>query len=666
MGWVATWEAQWLDANRWPLSLRTALLFVAYFVSGAASLHLQTDAATVGPIWLASGVALAAVLAWGPRVAIGSFLADVLLSMTVSDLPLGVSIGVSAGDTAELLAAAWITLAIGETVAFSHSRCVLGLTIAAPIAAAVSASVAILLLSSAGQLVLDPDRAWVRYWLSTVSGMVIVAPLLLSWLRGSWRGMRRRRVGEAFLLGGALLAVGSVVFSRATWNFLDVLVVLPLFSWAIIRFGTRGATGSTALFAGLLAYGVVGERSLLADAPLNVTTDAMQVLVLMLAIANLTIASTLNERNEANEGMRDLLESFDRSQRVAHVGSWEIRLDGTRRIWCSAELCRMLQLQCEHGERLSIEEMLASVHELDRELLRRTVERHARAGTPFEVEHRVADGSNRVLRHIAGVVPGKRGDPADRLLVGSVLDVTEEHELERFQNDLIATASHELRTPLTSILGFATTIDAAWDQLDDADRHAYVGIIVAQARRLERLVEETLLQSKVDAGAVRGARRPFLVGRTARRVAESLDLHDVEYDFQPGVLAVADPEQFEQVVANLLTNAVKYGSSPYVVRVRDRGDGEVELRVEDHGAGLPAGFGTRAFDRFSRGPDVGTAPGTGLGLSIAKGLVESAGGTIHHERWNGVTAFVVRLPGDPRGAVPEMDVTGEFEIPRQD
>ena len=631
-----------------PLWLRVTLVAVAYYALGALSLHLRIDDGSVVPFWLASGIALAGVLAWGPKVAIGTFVADVLVSIIVADLTPAVSIGIALGDTAEVLVAAWITLAIGETLAFSHSKCVLGLAIAAPLAAALSASVAVLLLAATGQLVLDPDRAWVRYWLSTVSGMVVVAPLLLAWLRGSWRRPRPARLGEAALLA-ALIAFGTwFVFARSTWNFLDVLVVVPLFMWSVVRFGTRGATGATALFAAFLSYGVLERRVVLTGIGVSGTADVMQVLVVLVAVANLIIAATLTERDEANVRLRELLASYDHSQAIAHVGSWELRLDGSRRAWCSTELCRMLHLNAGDDGRIDIETVFDAVHPHDRARVRETIERNLPRGQPFEVEHRVSDGSGRVLRHVAGIVDLTGDGNGGRRLVGSVLDVTDERRLEHFQSDLIATASHELRTPLTSILGFGETLARSWASLADTERREFVDIIVDQSHRLERLVEETLLQSRVEAGALEPAHRPFLVGRSVRRVVKLLGMDDVLVETPPGIRAIGDAAHFEQVLENLLTNAAKYGAPPVSVRVRERGDDQVEVRVDDHGPGMSRDFAQRAFDRFARGPDVGTAPGTGLGLSIAKGLVEAAGGTIHHERWDGVTTFVIRLPGEHR------------------
>jgi signal transduction histidine kinase len=217
--------------------------------------------------------------------------------------------------------------------------------------------------------------------------------------------------------------------------------------------------------------------------------------------------------------------------------------------------------------------------------------------------------------------------------------------LDQMKTDFIATASHELRTPLTSVVGFTRTLLERWESLDEPARRGFVGVVNEQGERLERLVSELLDLSRIDAGelAVNPERvelRP-LIERVAGGGGGDLDV-----SVPDGIAAYADRGHLEQMIANYLTNAAYYGRPPVRVEAEWK-DGMVEIAVHDHGAGVPADFVPRLFERFSR-PSSAERSGTGLGLAIVRGLAEANGGSVWY-RHNGTTAFGLRLPAGGAG-----------------
>src|SRR5919202_1882512 len=201
-------------------------------------------------------------------------------------------------------------------------------------------------------------------------------------------------------------------------------------------------------------------------------------------------------------------------------------------------------------------------------------------------------------------------------------DLTSERRLEEEKTDLVATISHELRTPMAAVYGAAETL-LRRDELEPEQRRELLAMIAAQATRLSGIVESVLLTSRLDRGDVAVERESVDVAELARATVEAMrpQLPEsvlLELGPEP-VSAAGDADRIQQVLVNLLDNAVKYGDgSPVTVRV-DPADGVVRLSVQDGGPGLSAAEQTRIFDKFYRaGPQLTRTGGTGLGLYISR------------------------------------------------
>jgi two-component system sensor histidine kinase KdpD len=222
---------------------------------------------------------------------------------------------------------------------------------------------------------------------------------------------------------------------------------------------------------------------------------------------------------------------------------------------------------------------------------------------------------------------------------------------DRLRRALLNSVSHDLRTPLASILASASSLLDATVPLDEQEREQFLVTIEQEANRLARLVGNLLDMSRIEAGAV----DPHLVEvwlpdvvnpavQHARRTAPEQIIAANVPESLP--LVLIDPVRLEQVLTNLLDNARRYASRG-LVRIDGRLVGAtVELRVVDHGPGVPEDKQEQIFSQFYR-LDSGDrrGGGTGLGLAICRGLVEAMGGRIWVETApGGGAAFVVRLP----------------------
>ncbi len=218
---------------------------------------------------------------------------------------------------------------------------------------------------------------------------------------------------------------------------------------------------------------------------------------------------------------------------------------------------------------------------------------------------------------------------------------------DRSRADLVSTVAHELRSPLTSVKGFTATLLARWERFSDDQKRLMLQTVNADADRVTRLLAELLDVSRIDAGRLELRKQvvdvPALVRKAAAGAVASGEPEDrfrVEVA-EPLPEVWADPDKLDQVLGNLVENALRHGAGTVTLTVREDGGG-VEVVVSDEGEGIPAETAARVFTRFWRG---NRRTGTGLGLYIVKGLVEAHGGRVEVQRApSGGAAFRFVLP----------------------
>jgi two-component system, OmpR family, phosphate regulon sensor histidine kinase PhoR len=242
---------------------------------------------------------------------------------------------------------------------------------------------------------------------------------------------------------------------------------------------------------------------------------------------------------------------------------------------------------------------------------------------------------------------------------GAVLvlhDLTEVRRLEAVRRDFVANVSHELKTPLTSISGYAETLLA--DNTDAETTHRFLATILSNARRMQRLVDDLLDLSRIEAGRWHPTLSEVDIAAVAREswaaLAGKADAHQVELvvDVAPNAAMVeADLDAVRQVLTNLFDNSLRYTpDGGQVTCLSRRADGGVAVSIRDNGAGITREHLPRIFERFYRADQSRSRGegGTGLGLAIVKHLVEAHGGRVsaESERGSGTTVTCV-FPGPP-------------------
>jgi two-component system phosphate regulon sensor histidine kinase PhoR len=250
-------------------------------------------------------------------------------------------------------------------------------------------------------------------------------------------------------------------------------------------------------------------------------------------------------------------------------------------------------------------------------------------------------------------------------VVAVLSDVTELRRLESMRRDFVANVSHELRTPIAAIRAAAETLESG-AMNDPAAAKDFIGMISRHSERLHELVEDLLELSRIEA-------QKLDLKPSAIDVAELIDHMIGLYalsasrrgvELSPGpcprrLSLTADRRALEQILSNLVDNAIKYATARTVVRLSASvGSGEIRIAVADSGPGIAAKHLPRLFERFyrvdrGRSRDVG---GTGLGLSIVKHLTEALGGHVMVESVPGVgSTFTVQFPAELAGSTPEAN-----------
>jgi len=365
------------------------------------------------------------------------------------------------------------------------------------------------------------------------------------------------------------------------------------------------------------------------------------------------LARAINRMAEESRGRLAALERQrdERERILAHLSDGVVLLDAAGRVLhCNVSLATILGLPLPAAPGTPFPEY-ARAPELD-DLVRAARE----SNEPRETDLRQWTPRMRLVRATASSLGG--GSPAPVLLV--VRDLTEMEALSRVRQDFVANVSHELRTPLTSLRGYAETLlDGGLEDVEH--REGFVQIIREQAVRLEALVADLLSLAELERpGAqlravdfdLRELVERHLAGQRMRAERAGLAL-----TLAPGepLPLTADLARVEQVVANLLDNALKYTERGGVT-VSLGGDGaRVWCEVADTGPGIPGEDQPRIFERFyrvdkARSRDKG---GTGLGLSIVKHIASLHGGEVSVESAVGEgSRFRFWLPRRPGAGGP--------------
>lgn len=342
-----------------------------------------------------------------------------------------------------------------------------------------------------------------------------------------------------------------------------------------------------------------------------------------------TISEAENERNKLSTlflHMTDGVVAFDSGGKVVHCNPAAVRM-----------LSRGLDMTASFDEVFGAETSFERLRGLKR-------------AEYLECQKRVGDRELELF-----MAPVIASEPSGGGVMVVIHDVTEQRKSEQARREFIANVSHELRTPLTNVKSYAETIISAGDELPGDLRSNFMGVIVSEADRMTRIVKDLLTLSKFDYGKMEMNITRFSFGEAVKNVCKAVALdaqnhgHTFCVDCPEGLSAVnGDRERIEQVIMNVISNAIKYTADGGEITVRaGANEKNVFVTVSDNGVGIPEKDLPNLFERFYRVDKARSRAtgGTGLGLSIAKEILNQHKGDIRIESVYGEgTDVTVTLP----------------------
>lgn len=243
--------------------------------------------------------------------------------------------------------------------------------------------------------------------------------------------------------------------------------------------------------------------------------------------------------------------------------------------------------------------------------------------------------------------------------VAVLRDVTEEHRLDKLREDFVANVSHELRTPLSMLQGYSEAL------IDDIvvtpeERRELTQIILDESLRMSRLVKNLLDLATMEAGHpqlnIQDAKVSNIIQRVIRKfsgVFREQHIHFIHEGLEEDVTILCDEDRIEQVLTNLISNALRHTAEHKSIMVRERvvtlqGKSFLHVAIEDEGTGIQAEDLEYVFERFYKADKArtrGESVGNGLGLAIVKNIIESHGGSVHVQSTYGKgSIFSFNLP----------------------
>lgn len=357
------------------------------------------------------------------------------------------------------------------------------------------------------------------------------------------------------------------------------------------------------------------------------------------------------ELERVNSELKLSQQRLEMASETALIGFWQASLV-TGELWWSPVIYQIFGF--DENVVPSVALFKSTLHPEDRRLVAESEQRALETGL-HNIVHRIIrpDGTIRWVHELARLLP--LSDYPEQTLVGSVQDVTERMLLQQMKDAFISTVSHELRTPVTAISGALALINSG--KLGETPLFMQKLLTVAEnnSNRLKQLINDLLDIDKLIAGKMPFDIQPLNVKDELAQAVENLlpfaNQHKIQLHYQcqqPMQPILADSLRLQQVLTNLLSNAIKFSPKDSVVLLTAQTTAaEIEIAVTDEGAGIPAEFQPRVFERFAQadGSNLRQSGGTGLGLAICKEMVVQMGGRIRFKtETDKGTTFFVNLP----------------------
>ncbi len=382
------------------------------------------------------------------------------------------------------------------------------------------------------------------------------------------------------------------------------------------------------------------------------------------------VLNDITEAKKAEEKIKQINKNLAEAQKIAKLGSWEYSADNLKNGYWTEQLFQIMGMQYDANVEVPLEYLYRLAAPQDKLHVENVINRALKYGEPEETTYSIKVGNKTKWISLSANPIVTTGGKTIKL-VGTVLDITKQKETEQklkeareiaenalaAKSDFLSNMSHEIRTPMNAIMGLTELLIK--DKSNNQDQLDNLKLINYSAENLLVIINDVLDYSKIEADKIQFESINFKVGdvvdkliKTFKIKAEEKNLH-LSSDLDPEVpdIVVGDPYRLNQILINLLSNALKFtheGRVRLSVKLLEESYNRVRLyfSVSDTGIGIPQEKQKAIFESFTQANNKITRNfgGTGLGLAIAKRLVENQGGEIGLESQESVgTNFFFEL-----------------------
>jgi PAS domain S-box-containing protein len=643
-----------------------ALVTVCFTVAAWAGLVLTLQLGRVAAIWFSNAILVSALLLsprsrW-PWLCGATLLANIVVNRLIGD-SVPISIGLSLANAIEsLLTAAVLHGSLRSSIDLTDRRLLLrffGYAVALMPVVGATAGAAVLFIARDVPFV----DAMLKWWAADALGMAIVVPLVLA-IKPSelLESIRTRSALETFGPYALLLLVAALVFRQDSFPILFLL--FPPMLLIAFRVGLAGTAIAISVCAAIaISFTIVGVGPFLLVEGSN-AADRIVILQLLLATLILTTYPVCAVVSAQANLLRDVASSEERFRALAANSHDIIALTDMQGIWRYMSPAVRTVFGWK-PEELVGKNGMSYVHIEDAALYVRGTEllmqgKPVLAGS-FRMRHR--DGHYIWVETISRALLDAEGRQTG--WVSNTRDISARKRVEQMKNEFISTVSHELRTPLTAMIGaVGLAASGKFGSVND-DLQKLLHMARTNGDRLATLVNDILDFEKVSSGKMQFDMRAHAVEPLLEQALAAIRPYAAQHQVtvvRTGTTDDAsirvDAGRFQQVMANLLSNAAKFSNRGGEVAIStSRRNGRCRISVIDRGCGIPAEFKATLFERFAQADasDGRRRGGTGLGMAIAKHFTEQMHGAISFEsEVDAGTTFHIDFPIAHEGALAKQ------------
>ena len=400
-----------IKGHSWRYFVTVGAIALAYYLASQFAISILTLSSEIYPMWPAAGIAQAALLLFGrqlwPGIAIGGF----LFSMNVPSPNIATALISAGARTLQAWTGTYLLQRINFSAGLDRLKDVLGIVgLAALGSTLINSTIGSILVCLTGlSSWSDFGTIWGTWWVGDAMGILLVAPLLLTWQQLPKVPSHRKKVAERAIWLLLLLAVGWLVFcsrTRAAYARYPLeYLPFPLVVWAAFRFGQRYTALSNFVLCGFAIWGIArGSGPFLKHASsIPQALLSLQAFIAVIAVTGLVLAATVAERHQAEASLRASEASLANAQSIAQLGNWDLDRNTQQLRW-SQEIYRILGQRPGTFEPTR-EAFLEYVHPEDRELVKTSIEAALFEQQPYSIDYRLVlpDGSNRTVYEQAAV-----------------------------------------------------------------------------------------------------------------------------------------------------------------------------------------------------------------------------------------------------------------------